>query len=339
MQNDIGFHFEQVYWLWGLILPVLLWWLPRAQLREDLFDRLKHYADDHLLPYLVIQNNEESQKTKHLFFIWSLLWSLVILAMAGPRWDYKEIHIFEPSTSLVILLDISRSMEGADVRPSRLARARQEIEDFLEQGDQMKIGLIAFASIAHVVSPITDDHHTIRHLLPALSVNLNRLQGSRLSDALSRGARLLSGQPDGNAKAMLLVSDGDFDESGLIEQVQHLTQSGIHVYTMGIGDEQGATIPDGKSGWIKNKMGKRVISKLNVKGLEKIAETGKGIYVQADYRGKDTRLLHQQIQMNMPAPKVQENSIRVWHERFYWLILLMLPFVLNRFRQVRMVNQ
>ena len=96
------------------------------------------------------------------------------------------MQLFRPGTNLLILIDISRSMKVADVRPSRLARARQEVEDLLNRNRGVRVGVIGFASIAHVVSPVTEDMNGIRRVLSALDTSLVRLQGSRLLYALER---------------------------------------------------------------------------------------------------------------------------------------------------------
>ena len=111
-----NFHFEYPLLLLALAIPFLLWWLPRTQLKEDNFEKLKPYADSHLLPYLITQNSLQQVTTKKAFINWAMLWVLSIIAMAGPRWDYHDVRVFKPATSLVILLDISKSMDSEDVR-------------------------------------------------------------------------------------------------------------------------------------------------------------------------------------------------------------------------------
>ena len=59
-----------------------------------------------------------------------------------------------------MLLDISRSMQVDDVSPSRLGRAKQEIQDLIVLNRAVRIGLIAFASVPHVIAPITEDTAT-----------------------------------------------------------------------------------------------------------------------------------------------------------------------------------
>lgn len=327
----IGFHFQQPAWLWALFLPLLLWWLPRAQLRDDYYDRLKHYADPHLLPYLVMQNTDEKSQKRHLFYIWSLLWIFSMLAMAGPRWNYTDIDIFTPTSSVVILLDLSRSMEAKDVRPTRLAMARHEIEDIVRQGEGMRFGLVAFATVAHVIAPITDDRAALLHLFSALSTDLVRLQGSRLTGALERSRRLLLTQPQEDTKAILLVTDGDFFETGLQHQVRKLQSQGIQLHILGIGTEKGTTVPSLRGGWLRDNKGKQVISRLDSTSLQTLAMAGGGTYVQADYQGEDTHQILDVIQSNK-SNQTRADSIRIWHERYHFPIIAMMILVLWRFR-------
>jgi len=127
-----AFHFSEPDWLWALLLcvPVALWLMLSHRFTGG-SDHLQLYADRHLLPHL-LGRTEASKHTRWWRFArWSALWSLLVLAMAGPRWDFTDVQLFRPGTNLIILFDISRSMSVADVQPTRLARARQEVEDLL----------------------------------------------------------------------------------------------------------------------------------------------------------------------------------------------------------------
>ena len=192
---ETGFNFAQPVWFWGLLvlIPVAIWlWRSSAKAARGPIHR---YADPHLLPHLTGTRELKTAERWGRFLRWSLLWTLLIVAMAGPRWDYEDIRLFHPGNNLLILLDISRSMQADDVSPSRLGRARQEIQDLIKEDRQVRLGLIAFASVPHVISPITEDTYTILNDLPALSTDLTRLQGSRLDAALDRAENLLAGLP------------------------------------------------------------------------------------------------------------------------------------------------
>jgi len=329
---ETGFHFAQPAWFWALLapLPVAVWlWRSAAKAARGPIHR---YADSHLMPHLTGTRELKAAERWGRFLRWSLLWALLVAAMAGPRWDFDDVRLFHPGNNLLILLDISRSMQADDVAPSRLGRARQEIQDLILQNRQVRLGLIAFASVPHVLSPITEDTYTILNTLPALSTDLTRLQGSRLHMALDRAETLLDSLPEDSARAILLISDGDFDEQGLEERVAELAGAGVRFHAMGIGNDEGARVPAPRGGWLTNRSGQPVISRLDEERLQRLAETGGGIYRRADYRDDDTDdLLEAATVSNLPAEAGDERT-RIWNERFYLPLLLLLGLLLPQFR-------
>ncbi|MEN8129412.1 MAG: VWA domain-containing protein, partial [Pseudomonadota bacterium] len=271
-------HFASPHWLWALLLlvPVAVWLMKTV--RKSGNTRIKDYADAHLLPHLLgTQERETRGKVRHFIFL-TLLWVPLVLAMAGPRWDYKEVQLFSSQNSLVVILDISRSMRVADVQPSRFSRARQELEDLLHQAQSLRIGLIAFASVAHVISPVTEDLSSIRRILPALSTDLVRLQGSRLATALERAAQLIKGQSKEGGRALLIISDGDFSEPGLEDRIKAFSEQGIRVHVLGIGTPAGGWVPEPDKPNRAQVPWKPVLSRLDESQLNRLANAGRGLY-------------------------------------------------------------
>ncbi|MEW8429063.1 MAG: VWA domain-containing protein, partial [gamma proteobacterium symbiont of Ctena orbiculata] len=128
---DVLFHFARPLWLLALLglIPVL-GWLVYSVVRPSK-GPIDRYADEHLLPHLTGVRELDVNERWSRFTRWGLLWILLVFALAGPRWDYTDIEAFSPASDLVVLMDISRSMNVADVPPSRLARARQEVQDLV----------------------------------------------------------------------------------------------------------------------------------------------------------------------------------------------------------------
>lgn len=333
--TETGFHFAEPAWLLALLvlIPVALWLQFSTTLRSAR-GRIQRYADKHLLPHLTATRELSSLERWDRFARWGLLWVLAVLAMAGPRWDFTDVRLFRPGSDLVILLDISRSMEVGDVSPTRLARARQEIQDLVTQNRDVRIGLIAFATVAHVVSPITDDSQSILNTLPAISTDLARLQGSRLREALDRAIQLLAGQPEDSGHSILLISDGDFDEPGLEDKVRYLTSEGVHLHVLGIGTGDGGPVPAPTGDWLMERGRGRVISRLNESLLESLAEQGNGIYREANFRDGDTGDVLQLARELAPARAVEDEQTRVWRERFYWLLIPLLLLLLAPIRRL-----
>lgn len=330
--TEQGFHFAEPLWLWGLlaIIPVAIW-LARSAARAAR-GPIHRYADAHLLPYLTGTRNLATSERWGRFLRWSLLWALVLIAMAGPRWDAVDMRLFHPGNNLLVLLDISRSMQVDDVSPNRLARARQELQDLIMKNRSVRLGLVAFASVPHVLSPITEDTYTILNTLPALSTDLANLQGSRVSGALERAEQMLEGLPEDSARAILLITDGDFDEPGLTDRVRELAEKGIRVHVLGIGTSEGGKVPGPRGGWVLDRTGAAVISKLDEPDLERLAEAGDGIYRLADFRDSDTdAVLEAAAVMSLPPTEGDERT-KLWNERFWIPVLLTAVLLLPQFR-------
>ena len=324
---ESGFHFAQPLWLLALLVIPLTWlWLRysrtvRRRGRESL------YADKHLLPWLTGEVHGQAPASTPVLAAWSLTWLLMVLAMAGPRWDFGRINAFRPAAELVVLLDISASMNIKDVRPSRLDRAKQEIQDLLRLNPGLRMGLVAFATVAHVISPVTEDMESLQRTLPSLSTGLVTLPGSRLGNALDKASLLLHGDNKALARHILLVTDGDFDEPGLLEKVDALRANNINLHVLALGTDGGGLVPERYV-----IPGTRTpVSRLNEAQLRQLAEHGGGLYQLADYREDDTRKLLERILSDVEQQQVEEMPTRVWNERFYLFLFPVIFLVLYLF--------
>ena len=324
------FHFAEPVWLWGLALVPLIWLSYILFYRRGVrtAGRLKDFADAHLLPHLLAEEEEAGKKQRHTWpalLAWSLIWACGLLALAGPRWDYTEVKAFAPARDLLILLDLSRSMDAQDIKPSRLARARQEIEDILKTSQGTRVGLIAFDTVPHLITPLTDDKETLNRLLPYMKTDLVYVQGSYLAPALEMAGQMLKTET-GDEKNVLILSDGGFDDGDatILQAEQALRSQGVRIYVMGTGTAQGVPIPDGKGGYIKQDS-TLVFSRLEESRLKRVAGDGGGFYEQAGYLGDDTQTLLSGIQSVSASKPEAEKTTRYWEERFY---VFLLPFAL-----------
>lgn len=324
------FHFAEPVWLWGLALVPLIWLSYILFYRRGVrtAGRLTDFADAHLLPHLLGEEEKAGKKQRHTWpalLAWSLIWACGLLALAGPRWDYTEVKAFAPARDLLILLDLSRSMDAQDIKPSRLARARQEIEDILKTSQGTRVGLIAFDTVPHLITPLTDDKETLNRLLPYMKTDLVYVQGSYLAPALEMAGQMLKTET-GDEKNVLILSDGGFDDGDatILQAEQALRSQGVRIYVMGTGTAQGVPIPDGKSGYIKQD-GTLVFSRLEESRLKRVAGDGGGFYEQAGYLGDDTQTLLSGIQSVSASKPEAEKTTRYWEERFY---VFLLPFAL-----------
>ena len=319
-------NFAQSAWLWGLLaIPVVLLLYALLYANVGAADLLERFADRHLLPHLLKHRGGQTKKIRMPLLLWALAWLCGILAMAGPRWNYTVEQTFKTTQDLVIVLDLSQSMNAQDVKPSRIARAREEIEDLLNASRGATIGLVAYATVPHMVTPLTDDARTLRNLLPAVDTSLVTLHGDRLEPALEMAARMLKAEP-GDSKSILVISDGDFEEADFAALAG---AAGGTLYTMGIGTAAGTPVAGDNGDWLKDDAGNLRLFRLQSDRLQMLAAAGHGIYVEANYTDSDTRAILGRIGI-AEDKQGNDKSVRVWDERFYIpvfvLALLLLPW-------------
>lgn len=325
-------HFAHPLWLLGgLIIPLVWIIFFLFQRKPHTHHQLEKFIDSHLLPYLLVNNTNTKNSLWKTLLLWSIVWSCLTLALAGPRWNLREMETFSQDQSLVILLDLSESMNATDIKPSRLVRAKQKIEDLLNLSKGVKIGLIAFAADPHMITPITDDKETIRHLLPSLDTNLIYVQGSRLSSALDMASTMLEAEP-GNNKALLVISDGGFEDSGAIITAKKLAEKGFVIHAMGVGTTDGTLLYDKKNVAQKNKA-PPIRSRLEKERLNEISKAGNGRYLEAHYSDHEEATILKELEKRADAQKNISKKFQFWDERFYLMILPILPIILWWFRR------
>lgn len=327
------FHFAEPVWFWLLLVPpVVALWLGRTEGAVD-NERVRQYAETGLLAHLLGREGPRKGAKWRQFGRWSAIWILLVIALAGPRWDYVDVRSLRTRADVLVLLDISRSMNTRDVAPSRLIQARHEVEDLLEHAQGMRVGLIAFASIPHVLAPVTEDLESVRWMLPAIRPDMVELPGSRLKEALNVAGRMLYAGEEyrERVRAVLIVTDGDFHEKGLPEAAAALARKGIRVYALGVGTLGGGVVVDAHQAPVTDGRGELVRSRLDELQLREIARAGGGRYLPARAGGGDTEAFLAELAALAGGHEEGEQWARVWLERF-WIplgvaMLLLLPWV------------
>lgn len=337
--NQLSFgalHFGHPWWLWvGLVIPLI--WAAYFLFHRtgSTHHQLEKFVDKHLLPYLLVNSAHKRSTLWKRLLVWSAVWACLTIALAGPRWNYREVETFSRDQTLVIVLDLSESMNATDVAPSRLVRAKQKIEDLINMSEDVKIGLVAFAADPHMITPITEDKETIRHLLPSLDTDLVYVQGSRLSTALDMAATLLKAEP-GNNQAILVISDGGFEDASAISTAKKMAAKGIVIHAMGVGTVEGAPLKD-KKGNVINKNGAPILSRLEKEKLREISIAGNGRYLEAHYSDHDEAVILSELEKGAEAQMKVGKKMAFWDEHFYLLVLPVLPIILWWFRRGHVV--
>jgi Ca-activated chloride channel homolog len=215
---------------------------------------------------------------------------LLALALARPQSSGRARLEKQRGLDLVVALDFSKSMLAKDIYPSRLERAKRELERLMDQLAGDRVGLVAFAGET-LTYPPTTDYDAVklfwRDLSPAdLPVGGTAI-GRALTAAIEMLSRLRAAGGETRDQVILLLTDGEETESQPLDAAAEAAKLAIKVFAVGIGSRSGELVPDigeneQAAGYIKDKDGKYVTSRLDEDLLAKIAGKTGGGYLRAD---------------------------------------------------------
>ena len=170
---------------------------------------------------------------------------LAAVGLAGPRAGRTEVRAETRALSLVLAVDISRSMLAEDVEPSRLQRATREARRLIQDLDGDRLGLIAFAGRSYILAPLTVDGSAIRMYLDALDPDLASEGGTSLGAVLTQGSELLSAATDAADRVLVVFTDGEAHDTltDVVAQAEALKDSGVRLILVAEGRALPTRIP------------------------------------------------------------------------------------------------
>jgi Ca-activated chloride channel family protein len=212
---------------------------------------------------------------------------LLSIAAAGPQWGLRVVEGATSSRSIVLALDVSKSMLAPDVEPNRLERQRVFVRRLLRELAGDRIGLVVFAGRAYVLSPLTVDHSALHLYLDALDPTIVSQGGSSLAAAITHAAELAQGNDDATTeRAVLLVSDGEAhdEQEEVLAIAEQIGRTNTRIFAVGIGTPGGANVPEidprtnRVEGYKQDESGEIVVSRLNAQLLNDVATRTGGRY-------------------------------------------------------------
>jgi Ca-activated chloride channel family protein len=176
----------------------------------------------------------------------TLLWLLVLLAMARPQWLEEPVVKTLPMRDLLVAVDLSGSMETEDFSDAkgrtidRLSAVKQVLGEFLDRRVDDRIALLVFGSAAFVQVPFTEDNEVIAQLLEEATV---RMAGPRtmMGDAIGLAITLFD-RSEVDERMMILLTDGNDTGSQIPPQraAEIARDKQVVVHTIGVGDPSAA---------------------------------------------------------------------------------------------------
>ncbi len=324
-----NFHFLRPVFLYGLIPAFLLVCLVLfIQSNRSTWTRA---IDPVLLPFLL--DKDSSPKATYPVFGLLLLWSLGLVALAGPVWQQIPVPVQEREDALVIVADMSLSMYANDVAPNRAVRTQRKIIDVLNsRREEGQTALVVYAGDAHAVTPLTDDVETINNLVPSLQPNIMPIEGSRPATGIELAISLLDNASLPQAQILLITDGINNDDIGSIRNLLNGTAHTLSV--LGVGTEDGAPIPMAEGGFLRDSANAIVIPRLERGLLQELATTTGGRYADALLTDEDIEYLLDQSIFDENENLVDvEREFDIWYETGPWLLLLALPLAALAFRR------
>lgn len=320
------FHFASPWW-WLLALPfgVLFWRLARGRLSSGDW---RACCDAALLERLLTLRPRRGARLWQ--FLIAFAGFIVILTLSAPVWERQKQPAYADGSTLVFVLDLSRSMDAVDIKPTRLDRVHFKMRDILDRLDTGRAALVVYARQAFTVTPLTNDMAALGLHLDALGSGLLPEQGSRPDRGLEEALRLLERSDTRGAAVLLITDHAGGDET--LAAAARIAKSGNRFAVLGVGTERGAPIRAG-NGFLSDG-GNMVVAKLDEPGLRALARAGRGAYLHFDAVGDaDIDALLAWLEERRDAFELSEARTDLWLHRAPWLLLLVLAPAAMAFRR------
>ena len=224
--------------------------------------------------------------------------SILIFAASGPQIGIRLAPIDRKGLDLVFCIDVSSSMRGTDIKPTRLDKSKFEVSQMIQNLKGDRVAIIVFAGSSHLYLPLTTDYEAAHLFLDQIDTNMIPTQGTALSSAIETGLSAFS-EDDSKYKVLILITDGEDHEGEAISLARQASKRGMIIHTIGVGTIAGSLIPNINSSGIteykKDNSGKLVTSQLNEKILEEIAEAGRGAFIRFNNKPANYKNILNQI--------------------------------------------
>jgi Ca-activated chloride channel homolog len=259
-----------------------------------------------------------------------IYFSLMIVALLGPSFGETRKEIKAVGKDIYIAVDLSNSMNAIDVQPSRLEKVKFELKKIVSALEADRIGIIVFSSEAFLQCPLTFDQKALFLFIETLNTSLVPSGGTDFSGplqmALSKHNAPENPTLRNQAKAIILISDGeDFGEE-TDRIAREIEKEGIRLFTLGVGTQAGSRIP-ARNGFKKDQSGNDVVTTLNSRSLVELASRTGGRYYEISDQQNDTGSLIEAIQA-IEGELRDTRSINVSANKYFYFLLVALLLII-----------
>lgn len=269
-------NFAQAQYLL-LLLLIPVFFLLHALVLKIRRNRIRKFGDEALVSQLMPSWSKSKAWVRLSLF--SVGFLFFVIGLSRPQIGAKLKEHETKGAEIMIVLDVSNSMLAEDYSPNRLERAKLAISRLVDKLRDDRIGLIVFAGNSFVQLPITTDYVSAKMFLNSISTESVPVQGTAIGEAINTAMRSFSAQSE-KSRAIVVITDGENHEDDPVAAAKQAAELGVRVFTIGVGSPEGKPIPmDGEL--LKDKDGEIVVTRLDEKVLQEVAQAGNGVYVRA----------------------------------------------------------
>lgn len=307
----------QLLYFLGLVPLLIVGMALRYGWRKRMVERL---GDQPQIKKLVSSISHGKRLLKSSLFIVGVIF--LILTIARPQAGGKSVMAPYLGLDIVVALDFSKSMYARDAHPSRIDRAKAELNQLLDQLKGDRVGLVAFAGET-ISYPLTTDYTAAKLFWRDMNPNDMPVGGTAIGKAIVAATRLLvgvRGKGKPRDQVIILLTDGEDHQSDPIAAAKEAAKLGIRIFSVGIGSRSGEPIPevaeDGTiSRYMTDEKGKPITTRLDTKTLKTISTQTKGEYIAMNPRSFGVEPILNQLE-KLKKSEIQSRAIRQYDEAY-----------------------
>jgi Ca-activated chloride channel family protein len=304
------------------ILLNLLWIIPLLILLRKGIKFLKNPVLELSLPKRITRGNPWTylRLIPTGFFFLALV--LIVVALARPQRSNEKVEQYTEGIDILLVMDISESMDLQDFTPNRLEAAKKTAVDFINGRFGDRIGMVVFAGEAYSLAPLTNDYELLTSLIEEISFEMIEPKGTAIGSAIASGTNRMK-ESETPSKVMILLSDGESNAGNVdpLFAAQLASAFNIKIYTIAVGKD--GMVPYGTDFFGRPQM---VESYLDETTLREIARIGNGEF----YRASDGSALEQIFQRinTLEKAEILENRYKETADYYriylFWAMLFFL---------------
>ena len=323
-------HFGERIVLYGLFaVPFLaLFYLWVFHRKRKMLSRIGEWR---LIRHLTNSVSTRKQKLKAILIVVAA--ALLIFTLSRPQYGSIERPVVRKGVDIFIAIDTSLSMLARDIKPTRLDRAKEQLKGLVHRLKSDRVGIITFAGTAFVQCPLTMDYGLALDILDTIDHESVPVEGTAIGEAV-RAARKAFERSGKGERVLVLLTDGEDQETDPIGAAREAEEAGIKIYSIGIGSQKGEPIrlPDGSLK--RDSEGHIVNSKLDLGLLKEISRiTGGKTLVANPKGGLELDAVYKDIGL-MEKETLRSRTYSIYEERFQYfllpvIILLIIEMILS----------